>query len=48
MNIEPSILSAGVGNILGEFPEEVDGITMTSVLFCKHGGLITPVTSVMI
>ena len=24
---------------------EEDGITMTSVLFCKHGGLIMPVTS---
>lgn len=23
----------------------VEGITMTSVLFCKHGGLIMPVTS---
>ena len=25
--------------------EGVEGITMTSVLFCKHGGLIMPVTS---
>ena len=25
--------------------EESEGITMTSVLFCKHGGLIMPVTS---
>ncbi|MDE7445117.1 MAG: hypothetical protein K2N15_05345 [Lachnospiraceae bacterium] len=25
--------------------ERVEGITMTSVLFCKHGGLITPVSS---
>lgn len=25
--------------------EEAEGITMTSVLFCKHGGLIYPVTS---
>lgn len=31
----------GPGNIIGE----EDGITMTSVLFCKHGGLIMPVTS---
>ena len=25
--------------------EDIEGITMTSVLFCKHGGLICPVTS---
>ena len=25
--------------------KSVEGITMTSVLFCKHGGLIMPVTS---
>ncbi len=25
--------------------EDAEGITMTSVLFCKHGGLICPVTS---
>lgn len=25
--------------------EDVEGITMTSILFCKHGGLIYPVTS---
>lgn len=31
----------GPGDIIGE----EDGITMTSVLFCKHGGLIMPVTS---
>ena len=31
----------GPGNIIGE----EDGITMTSVLFCKHGGVIMPVTS---
>lgn len=24
---------------------EAEGITMTSILFCKHGGIITPVTS---
>ena len=24
---------------------EVSGITMMSMLFCKHGGIITPVTS---
>lgn len=24
---------------------EISGITMTSMLFCKHGGIITPVTS---
>lgn len=31
-------------NLAAEASEE-DGITMTSVLFCKHGGLIMPVTS---
>ena len=25
--------------------EDIEGITMTSVLFCKHGGLISPITS---
>ncbi len=25
--------------------EDIEGITMTSVLFCKHGGLICPITS---
>ena len=34
-------LVEGPGDIIGE----EDGITMTSVLFCKHGGLIMPVTS---
>ncbi len=49
VNVAPSPFSAGAGRILDEFEdvveEEVEGITMTSVLFCKHGRLIMPVTS---
>lgn len=47
VNVEASLLTAGVTDILANFGnrEEVEGITMTSMLFCKHGGLITPVTS---
>ena len=39
----------GVADIIGQplivSEEETSGITMTSVLFCKHGGIISPVTS---
>ena len=49
VNVAPSPFSAGAGRVLDESEdvvwEEVEGITMTSVLFCKHGGLIMPVTS---
>lgn len=34
----------GLGNIF-DIEEEAEGITMTSVLFCKHGGIIYPETS---
>lgn len=34
----------GSGNIF-DIEEEAEGITMTSVLFCKHGGIIYPETS---
>ena len=44
-NIAQSPFTAGVGKILDVVIEESEGITMTSVLFCKHGGLIMPVTS---
>lgn len=38
---------AGVAVFLTENPMTVEeeGITMTSVLFCKHGGIIYPITS---
>ena len=49
VNVAPSPFSAGAGRILDGsedvVEEKVEGITMTSVLFCKHGGLIMPVTS---
>lgn len=43
--------AAGVEEILGEsdskmwVTEEEEGITMTSILFCRRGGLISPITS---
>ena len=43
-DVKSTMLSAGIEDQFGE-REEVEGITMTSVLFCKHGGLIMPVTS---
>lgn len=53
-NRVPTTMSVGFGEIgagnylsekiMGE-PETVQGITMTSMLFCKHGGIIMPVTS---
>ena len=49
VNVAPSPFSAGAGWMLDGsedvVEEAVEGITMTSVLFCKHGGLIMPVTS---
>ena len=49
VNVAPSPFSAGAGRMLDGsedvVEEEVEGITMTSVLFCKHGGLIMPVKS---
>lgn len=37
---------AGInGEVENVKKEEIECITMTSMLFCKHGGLITPVTS---
>ena len=44
-NIAQSPFTAGAGKILDVVIEKSEGITMTSVLFCKHGGLIMPVTS---
>ena len=47
-NIKENTYTAGVGQMLGGINPEIEdaeGITMTSILFCKHGGLIYPVTS---
>lgn len=46
-NVEASLFTAGIEDALGNIGsgEEVEGITMTSMLFCKHGGLITPIDS---
>lgn len=47
----PVSTAAGVEEILGEsdskmwVTEEEEGITMTSILFCQRGGLISPITS---
>ena len=51
-NVKSTMLSAGIEDVFGARSsfgnserEEAECITMTSMLFCKHGGLITPVTS---
>lgn len=48
-NVEASFLTAGSEDafisIRNAEQEKVEGITMTSILFCKHGGLIIPVES---
>ena len=47
-NIKAVDSVSGAGWILGGIDteiEDVEGITRTSVLFCKHGGLIVPLTS---
>lgn len=44
-NVEASLLTAGIEEALFAAREEVEGITMTSILFCKHGGLVVPVKS---
>lgn len=43
-NRVPATMSEGSGETDSEL-EAVPGITMTSALFCKHGGFIRPVTS---
>lgn len=43
-NRAPVTLTDGSGEEVGE-PETAEGITMTSMLFCRHGGIIMPVTS---
>ena len=45
INLFPSEDGKGIVEGPGDIIGEEDGITMTSVLFCKHGGLIMPVTS---
>ena len=51
-DVKATMLSAGIEDEFGERSsfgnaekEEAECITMSSVLFCKHGGLIMPVTS---
>lgn len=44
-----TMIAGGAEDIIGNLSvlseEETSGITMTSVLFCEHGGIISPVTS---
>lgn len=48
-DVKASLFTAGIADALSGSDstnyEEVAGITMTSILFCKHGGLIIPETS---
>ncbi len=49
-NIKAVDSVSGAGWLIGGIDteiEDVEGITRTSVLFCKHGGLIVPLTSDM-